>query len=88
MFVVAEALPKDDYLTPVDIVVIATLFLLTGLGIMQRPIAVLHQTYGKEAAELADSTLELVTVFAYALVNLFALVPNYFVRLTAAFSHC
>lgn len=72
---------REDFLTPVDSVVVATLFLLTGLGTMQRPISLIHRDYGPEVAQLADSSLEVFTVFVYSMVNVVALLPNYSVRL-------
>ncbi len=75
LYVVGEALPRTDFLTKIDTVIVITTTTLFVTGISALALAKVHKTFGQDVADRCNLIVECVLIGAYVLANLVIFVP-------------
>ena len=69
LYVVGASLPKTDFLTKIDTVIVLTTLSLAFTGLASLILAKVHKSAGQEAAERWNLILEVGLIVSYALAN-------------------
>jgi hypothetical protein len=77
LYVVGEALPKTDFLTKIDAVIVLTTCSLAFTGIASLALAKVHEKLGQEVADLWNFYVEIGMIVGYVLFNLVIFVPTW-----------
>ena len=75
LYVVGESLPKTDFLTKVDVVIVLTTGSLLFIGIGSVALARVHSEYGVETANLANSIFGWALVVVNVIANIVVFLP-------------
>mmetsp|Transcript_74685 Transcript_74685/g.211004 ORF Transcript_74685/g.211004 Transcript_74685/m.211004 type:complete len:409 (+) Transcript_74685:64-1290(+) len=76
LYVVGASLPKTDFLTKIDRIIVITTVLISLVGLSSLCLATAFKRHGKEVAERWNLATELALIVGYCLANLLVFVPT------------
>ena len=83
LYVVGEALPRTDFLTKIDIVIVISTVSLAITGIASLILAKVHKEMGQEVADRWNFIVEVGLIAFYVLANLVIFVPAWLAQRSA-----
>jgi competence protein ComGC len=75
LYTVGASLPKTDFLTKIDIVIVLTIVSLALTGLAVLVIAKVHEDAGAKTAERWNRIVEVTLIVSFVLANLIIFVP-------------
>ena len=77
LYVVGDSLPKVNFLTPIDAVIVLTTVTITLIGIISLVLSKVEADLGEDAAERWNLIAEVAIFLSYVIANLIIFVPPY-----------
>eukprot|EP01050_Picozoa_sp_SAG11_P004525 SAG11_NODE_291_length_11180_cov_102.040155_16_plen_398_part_00 len=84
LYVVGAALPKTDFLTKIDVVIVLTTLSLAFIGVASLALAKVHKDSGVDVADKWNLIIEIALILCYFLANLWIFLPPCLRQLSAA----
>lgn len=84
LYVVGDALPKTDFLTKIDVIIVISTVSLALTGAVSLILVSVHEAFGQDVADWWNLRVELAMVGFYVLANLVVFVPAWLKRRSEA----